>query len=85
MSFSVVDCATIADVLRLAGATPPSNPKKLMRCPLHNDSTPSFRVFQRGFRCFGCGKRGGVLDLVVALELATDRRHAARWLEQRLR
>jgi len=81
---SIAARASIADVLRGARISTPPNPQKLMRCPLpgHDDSSPSFRVFERGFTCFGCGARGGVLDLVVALGHAHDRRGAARWLEQ---
>jgi len=83
---SIFATATAADVLRAAGLPVPSNPTKLVTCPLpdHDDSSPSFRVFDRGFICFGCGARGGVLDLVVALGHARDRAGAARWLEGRV-
>jgi len=34
------------------------------RCPFHNDSTPSFVWNSKddAFKCFGCGKRYGILD-----------------------
>lgn len=84
---SIAARASVADVLRAAQLSPPSDPQKLMRCPLagHYDSSPSFRVFGRGFVCFGCGAKGGVLDLVIRLGHAGDRREAARWLEERVR
>jgi len=42
-------------------------------CPLHQEDTPSFRVFPgkdqtERFRCFGCGQRGDVFDLVQLLD-----------------
>ncbi len=42
-------------------------------CPLHREDTPSFRVFSvkdqtERFRCFGCGQRGDVFDLVQLLD-----------------
>jgi hypothetical protein len=84
---SVVDRATTHDVLALAGVASPSNSRRLMRCLLsgHHDSTPSFRLFERGWRCFGCGRHGGVLDLAIELGLARDRASAARLLEEYLR
>lgn len=38
-------------------------------CPIHNDSTPSFKVFTKTntFYCFGCGIAGGPKDLVRML------------------
>jgi hypothetical protein len=84
---SIVDRVSAREVLREAGVPMLDDARKLMRCPLkgHDDSTPSFRVFGRGYVCFGgCGK-GGVLDLAVALGKAHDRASAARWLEERVR
>lgn len=84
MRASILARATCVDVLRAAQVALPSDPHKLMRCPLpgHDDSSASFRVFERGFTCFGCGARGGVADLAVALGHGRDRASAARWLEQ---
>lgn len=38
-------------------------------CPLHNERTPSFTIFDGGHRwhCFGCGAGGDVLDFVQQL------------------
>jgi len=41
-----------------------------VRCPLHDDATPSLHVYPdaaRGWFCFGCGQRGTVVDLAAAL------------------
>ena len=44
-------------------------------CPLHNDDTPSFKVYEKDntFYCFGCTKAGGPVDLVrMLLKLPTN-------------
>ena len=82
MKSSVFDSATVAAVLKRAGFETPSDPKRLMRCPIHDDDTPSFRIFARGYVCFGCGARGGIVDLILALGKASSRVIAARWLEK---
>lgn len=34
-------------------------------CPFHDEKTPSFYVFDDGgFKCFGCGESGDVIDFV---------------------
>jgi DNA primase len=40
------------------------------RCPFHNERTPSFKVDQQRqrFICFGCGRKGDVLDFLAAAE-----------------
>lgn len=43
-------------------------------CPVHSDSTPSFKVYEDNtFYCFGCGIAGGTLDLVrMILKLGSN-------------
>ena len=36
-------------------------------CPFHNDRTPSMKLNERYFYCFGCGVTGDVIDLVARL------------------
>ena len=83
---TIVNRVLIADVLRFGGFESP-NARGFLCCPLHAEKTPSFKVVGkgRGFRCFGCGAKGGVLHLVVMLGIAQDRATAARWLEDALR
>ncbi len=41
-----------------------------VRCPLHDDETPSLHVYaeaDQGWFCFGCGRGGTVYDLAAAL------------------
>lgn len=42
-------------------------------CPLHEEKTPSFVVYEDGhFHCFGCSAHGDVLDLFMAVEGIPD-------------
>lgn len=56
------------------------------RCPLpdHPDRRPSFslRAATNRFRCFGCARSGGVIDLVM-LTQGMDFGQACRWLRER--
>lgn len=37
-------------------------------CPFHNDKTPSLLLHKSKFKCFGCGKSGDVIDMVMELK-----------------
>lgn len=37
-------------------------------CPIHGEKTPSFSVRGEKWRCFGCGKGGDVIDLIMELK-----------------
>jgi DNA primase len=54
-----------------------------IRCPFpdHNDSTPSFRIYPKKntYHCFGCGRGGSVIDLVVTIK-GIEPRAAVQWL-----
>jgi CHC2 zinc finger len=47
----------------LTGEQVPAN--GYIRCPLpdHEDRTPSFQVLESHWRCFGCNRGGGIIDL----------------------
>lgn len=40
-----------------------------IRCPFHQERTPSCKLYEGegGFHCFGCGRGGTVIDLVMGL------------------
>ena len=38
-----------------------------VHCPFHDDSDPSFAVYPEGYKCYGCGWHGDVIDLVAEL------------------
>lgn len=51
------------EVERILGAPASKTSKTLVwRCPMHNDDTPSFHVYDNGFYCYGCGVHGDILD-----------------------
>ena len=62
------------------------NRGNMVCCPFHADRTPSMKLNEDYFYCFGCGAHGDVIDLVVKLfnlssydaakKLAADRRCA---------
>lgn len=63
----------------------PDNGRKVMiRCPFHNERTPSFVIFpDNGFKCFGCGVHGqGAIDFVM--KLGYDFKQAVEELKQYL-
>lgn len=37
-------------------------------CPFHNERSPSFKVYDDHYHCFGCGAHGDVIDFVMAIE-----------------
>ena len=39
----------------------------MVRCPFHEDHTPSMKLYEDHFFCFGCGKHGDVVTLVSEL------------------
>jgi DNA primase len=69
------EAVTIRRVLRDMGVALHEKPggRAFALCPLHQEDTPSFRIFpikdqNERFRCFGCGQRGDVFDLVQLLD-----------------
>lgn len=55
-------------VERLSGSTVARDRK--VRCPFHDDKTPSLHVFdapERGWFCFGCGRGGSIYDFAALL------------------
>ena len=50
-----------------------------MRCPFHADRTPSLKLYDNHFHCFGCGAHGDVIDLAAGL-LGCSKSEAARRL-----
>lgn len=44
-----------------------ANRAGMVRCPFHDDHTPSLKLNERYFYCFGCGEHGSVVDFVAKL------------------
>ena len=88
MSASVLERATMRDALRIAGIALP-NGAGFSPCPFHDDSKPSLHLVgakgrETGYKCFGCGAAGGILDFLVEARIATDHAQAAQLLEERM-
>lgn len=43
------------------------NSGDMVRCPFHDDRTPSMKLYEDHYFCFGCGKHGNVISLVAEL------------------
>ena len=43
------------------------NRSGMVCCPFHNDRTPSMKLNEGYFYCFGCGAHGDVIDLTAGL------------------
>ena len=52
-------------------------------CPFHDEDTPSFTVFEDGFKCFGCGAHGSNVDLLLKANLASSPLDAARMIAEK--
>jgi hypothetical protein len=85
---SILERVTMLDALRIAGIPAP-NKSGFTRCPFHDDAKPSLHLVgtkgrETGFKCFGCGAAGGILDFLVEARIAIDHAHAAQILEERM-
>ena len=36
-------------------------------CPFHNEKTPSMKIYEKDYHCFGCGEHGDVITFVQKL------------------
>ena len=45
---------------------------KTMKCPFHNESTPSFKIADKGngafYKCFGCEESGDIIEFIKKVE-----------------
>lgn len=57
----------LRDWLRAEGIALPDRLRTSIRCPFpdHDDSTPSCVIRPTGFHCYGCGRKGSILDYVM--------------------
>lgn len=69
MQFNVVqkikDCLTMREVLERYGYT--TDRKGFICCPFHNEKTPSMKIFDKDYHCFGCGEHGDIITFVQKL------------------
>lgn len=62
----------------LTGETVPANGWLCCPLPDHEDTSPSFQVLSSHWRCFGCNRGGGIIDLAAAV-WQTEPRGRAYW------
>ena len=56
---------TVPEIARFYGYEP--NRAGFICCPFHSEKTPSMKLYDRNFHCFGCGVNGSVIDFVGML------------------
>ena len=56
---------TMRNMLLRYGYEP--NKKGFMCCPFHSEKTPSMRIYDKDYHCFGCGEHGDVITFVQKL------------------
>ena len=57
---------------------PPIHRGNMICCPFHDDKTPSMKLYDDHFYCFGCQKSGDVIDLAAQLLGLTNHEAAKR-------
>ena len=61
----IKDRLTMREVLFQYGYEP--NRAKFICCPFHTEKTPSMKIFEKDYHCFGCGAHGDVISFVQQL------------------
>lgn len=62
---TIKDRLMMREVLERYGYEP--NKKGFMCCPFHSEKTPSMKIFEKDYHCFGCGEHGDVITFVQKL------------------
>lgn len=53
---------TMRDILDRYGYA--TDKKGFMCCPFHNEKTPSMRIYEKDYHCFGCQEHGDIITFV---------------------
>jgi DNA primase len=66
----VLDQITVYDIYGAYGTMKKVGNRFRMKCPFHEEKTPSFFVFSENlnFKCFGCGKSRSAFDFIMEKE-----------------
>lgn len=63
----IKDAYSMREVVERYGFRP--NRGGFISCPFHGgDKTPSLKIYDRGFHCFGCGAHGDIIDFVASMD-----------------
>lgn len=63
----IKESVTMREVLARYSLPQPDR-RGFIRCPFHGDKTPSMKIYERDYFCFGCHEGGDVLDFVRRIE-----------------
>lgn len=81
--FEAAKSVNIVKVYNKLSPVPAKNSPKggTAHCPFHDDKNPSLSLYadNNTFKCFGCGKHGSAIDLVMEM-MKVDNRTAAKWI-----
>lgn len=61
----VKDRADLRQIVSYYGCGSPKH--NFICCPFHSEKTPSMRIYEKGYNCYGCGEKGGIIDFVMKL------------------
>ena len=62
---TIKDRLTMREVLERYGYT--ADKKGFICCPFHSEKTPSMRIYEKDYHCFGCGEHGDVITFIQKL------------------
>ena len=62
---TIKDRLTMRELLSHYGYEP--NKAKFICCPFHNEKTPSMKIYEKDYHCFGCGANGDTISFVQQL------------------
>lgn len=62
---TIKDRLTMREVLERYGYT--ADRKGFICCPFHNEKTPSMRIYEKDYHCFGCSEHGDTITFVQKL------------------
>lgn len=60
------DRLSMIDVVRFYGYEP-SRYGSFVCCPFHHEKTPSMKIYDKSYHCFGCGNGGNIVNFVMKL------------------
>ena len=61
-SDEIKNSTTMTEVLSMYGLRP--NRKGFICCPFHKEKTPSMKIYDKSYHCFGCNESGDVFSFV---------------------
>ena len=62
---TIKDRLTMREVLERYGYT--ADRKGFICCPFHNEKTPSMRIYDKDYHCFGCQEHGDIITFIQKL------------------